>query len=82
MTLIGTRVRVSGNPSGITGQAAWFVVPTTVGNELVDCGVNTTAGTAVCGEYLIGQPMVGATATLSVDSVAVARGTITIPTGK
>jgi hypothetical protein len=82
MTLTGTRVRVSGNPTGITGQAAWFVVPTTVGNEIIDCAVNTVAGSAVCGEYLIGQPLVGATATLSVDSVAVARGTIAVPGGK
>jgi hypothetical protein len=77
MTLTGTRVRVSGTPTGVTGQAAWFVVPTTVGNEVVDCAVNAAAGSAVCGEYLVGQPLVGATATLSVDSVAVARGTIT-----
>jgi hypothetical protein len=82
MTLTGTRVRVSGNPAGISGQAAWFVVPTTVGNEIIDCAVNTAAGSAVCGEYLIGQPLVGATATLSVDSVAVARGTIAAPAGK
>ena len=76
MTLLGTRVRVSGAPSGVSGQAAWFVVPTTVGNEIVDCAVDTPAGTAVCGEYLVGQPLVGATATLSVDGVGVARGII------
>jgi hypothetical protein len=63
-------------PAGIQGQAAWLTIPTTVGNELTPCAVDVTASSAVCGEQLIGDPLIGATVTLSVDFAAVARGTI------
>ena len=61
-----------------TAQAAWIVVPTTVTNELVGCAVNRGNLSAVCGEDLLGDPLIGAAATLSVDGVAVARGTISL----
>jgi hypothetical protein len=68
----------NGLPS--TGQAAWVTIPTTVTNEFVACAVNPTNNTTGCSEDLLGDPLIGAVATLSVDSgaggVAVARGTI------
>ena len=63
-----------------TGRAAWVTIPTTVTNEFVACAVNPANNTAGCGEDLLGDPLIGAVATLLVDSgsggVAVARGTI------
>ena len=70
------RVYAFSYPMGITGKAAWLTVPTTVGNELAECAVNTQTATAQCGEQVIGDPLIGATVTLSVDGAAVARGTI------
>jgi hypothetical protein len=64
-----------------SGVAAWLTVPTTITNEFLACAVNPTNHTAFCGEDLLGDPLIGATVTLSVDSgqggAAVARGTIT-----
>jgi hypothetical protein len=61
-------------------MAAWITVPTTVTNELVVCAVNPSKQTAVCSEDLLGDPLVGGTVTLSIDSgsggVAIARGTV------
>jgi len=76
MVLQDRRVYVYSYPTGIQGQAAWLTVPTTVGNELTSCAVNTQTVTAVCGEQLIGDPLIGSVITLSVDAVAVASGTI------
>jgi hypothetical protein len=80
-SLEGRRMRLSSNPTGIfSGNSAWIVVPTTVGNEIVTCVVVPANFGAVCGENLIGDPLVGATVTLSVEGMAVARGTIgTLP---
>ncbi len=72
--LFGRRLHVSSLPTGVTGRSAWLVIPTTVGNELLPCAVNTTTGVAGCGEDLVGDPLIGGIVTLSVDSVAVARG--------
>jgi hypothetical protein len=76
MALQDRRIYVDAFPQGIQGQAAWLTIPTTVGNELTPCAVNTTTASAVCGEQLIGDPLIGATVTLSVDFNAAARGTI------
>jgi hypothetical protein len=76
MTLYGRRMHVFSFPTGVTGKAANLVIPTTVGNELVQCAVNTTTGVAGCGEDLVGDPLIGSVATLSVDGSAAARGTI------
>jgi hypothetical protein len=55
-------------------------VPTTITNEWLACAVNPSNNTTSCSEDLLGDPLIGAVATLSVDSgsggVAVARGTI------
>jgi hypothetical protein len=81
-TLIGRRMHLTATASGLpsTGQAAWVTIPTTVTNEFVACAVNPTNNTTGCSEDLLGDPLIGAVATLSVDSgaggVAVARGTI------
>jgi hypothetical protein len=76
MVVQNRRVYVYSYPTGITGKAAWFTVPTTVGNELAECAVNTQTAIAVCGEQLIGDPLIGSVITFSVDAVAVARATI------
>jgi len=76
MTLDRRRMHVMSSITGVTGQAAWLVIPTTVGNELVPCAVNTSAHAANCADDLLGDPLIGSIATLSVDAVAVARGSI------
>lgn len=76
MTLYGRRMHVTSSFTGITGKAAWLVIPTTVGNELLPCAVNTSTGIATCADDLLGDPLIGSIATLSVDAVAVARGSI------
>jgi hypothetical protein len=81
-TLFGRRMRLTASPSGLptSAVAAWITVPTTVTNELLVCAVNFSNHTAVCSEDLLGDPLIGAVATLSTDNgsggVAVARGTI------
>ena len=83
MTLVGRRIRVTASPMTLAPgvQAAWLVIPTTVTTEFAACAVNPTNLTAVCGEDLLGDPLIGSTLTLAVDSgqggVAAARGTIT-----
>src|SRR5205807_569920 len=74
MTLAGRRMVAVSFPTGVSGSTAWLVVPTTVGTEVVQCGVDTTSGAAGCRDDLVGDPMIGAPVTLSVDGVAVARG--------
>ena len=44
----------------------------TVGNELAQCAVDINAAVAGCGEDLLGDPLIGSMATLSVDGAAVA----------
>ena len=81
-TLFGRRMRLTASPSGLPSNAVatWITVPTTVTNEMLVCAVNASNQTAVCSEDLLGDPLIGAVATLSTDSgsggVAVARGTI------
>src|SRR6185312_10016703 len=67
---------VSAEAVNVTGKEAWIVIPTTVGNEIAACAIVSGKDTAICQDYLIGEPLVGAYATLSVDSVPVARGKI------
>lgn len=81
--LNGRRMHMTSGPMGLPASAvaAWITVPTTVTNELLPCAVNPSNQTAVCGEDMLGDPLIGATVTLSADSgsggVAVARGAIT-----
>jgi hypothetical protein len=83
-TLNGRRMHLTAGPSGLpaSAQAAWITVPTTVTNELLPCAVNPTNQTAVCGEDMVGDPLIGAQVTLSIDSgaggVPVARGPVTL----
>ncbi len=83
-TLSGRRMHTSAGPSGLptSAQAAWISVPTTLTNELLACAVNPTNQTAVCGEDLLGDPLIGSQVTLSIDSgsggVPVARGPVTL----
>jgi hypothetical protein len=74
ITLDRRRMHVMSSITGVTGQAAWLVIPTTVGNELLPCDVNTSVGVANCADDLLGDPLIGSLATLSVD--AVARGSV------
>ena len=81
-TLFGRRMRLTAGPAGLPSSAvaAWITVPTTVTNELIVCAVNPSNQTAVCSEDLLGDPLIGGTVTLSIDSgsggVAIARGTV------
>jgi len=80
--LVGRRMHLTAGASGLSssGVAAWITVPTTVTDEFLACAVNPANQTAVCSEDLLGDPLIGAVATLSVDSgsggVAVARGAV------
>ena len=75
-------MHLTAGPSGLpaSAQAAWITVPTTVTNEFLACAVNPTNQTAVCGEDMLGDPLIGAQVTLSIDSgtggVPVARGPV------
>lgn len=69
------RMEVDATIHGVTGPA-WLTIPTTVTNEIVHCSVNSGTHTATCDEFLLGDPLVGSIATLSVDSSAAARGEI------
>jgi|SRR5579871_3309830 len=79
--LLGRRMHLTAALAGIAGPGAWLTIPTTVTNEYVPCAVNTSNNTASCYEDLLGDPLIGATVTLSSDSgtggVAVARAQIT-----
>jgi hypothetical protein len=80
-SVVGRRMHLTATASGLpaSGQAAWLTVPTTITNEWLACAVNPSNNTAVCSEDLLGDPLLGAVVTLSVDSgsggVPVARGT-------
>jgi hypothetical protein len=69
------RTHVQAQVPGVT-TSAWLVIPTTVANEIVHCAVNTNTSTASCDEFLLGDPLIGSTATLSVNASAAARGEI------
>ncbi len=79
----GRKLRLTANATNLpaSGVAAWLTVPTTLTNEFLACAVNPTNHTAFCAEDLLGEPLIGATVTLSVDSgqggSAVARGAVT-----
>jgi hypothetical protein len=78
MQSYGRRFHLYAAPTGISGRTAWLVIQTTVGNEVVQCAVSSSTGTGGCGEDLVGEPLIGAPVTLSVDGVAAARGAITL----
>ncbi|MBV8902740.1 MAG: hypothetical protein JOZ22_03820 [Acidobacteriia bacterium] len=80
--LNGRRMHMTAGPMSLpsSAQAAWLTVPTTVTNEFLPCAVNTSNQMAVCSEDMLGDPLIGATVTLSTDSgsggVPAARGVI------
>lgn len=82
LNLLGRRIRVTASPTSLPSgsTAAWLTVPTTVTDEWLACAVNPATLSAICGEDLLGDPLIGATVTLSVDNgqggVAAARGVI------
>jgi len=83
-TLTGRRMHLTAAPSGLpaTARAAWISVPTTVTNEWLACAVNPTNQTAVFNDEMLGDPLIGAQVTLSIDSgnggVPVGRGPIAL----
>lgn len=85
ISLVGRRMHVTASPTGLPASAvaAWLTVPTTVATEWLACAVNPAAQSAICSEDLIGDPLIGATVTLSTDAgqggSASARGIITNP---
>jgi hypothetical protein len=81
MSVVGRHIRLTSLPTGVKGSSALRVVTTTVGNETVPCAINPTTGTAVCVGHLLGDPLIGGVATLAVDGVAVARGSIVAASG-
>jgi hypothetical protein len=83
ISAIDRKLHATANPTGLPAgsMAAWLTVPTTITNEWLACAVNAAALSAVCSEDLIGEPVIGAQITFSVDmgqgGVAAARGIIT-----
>ncbi len=69
------RTRVSAQLTGITGSA-WLAIPTTVWYEVVHCIAGTSSGTALCDDYLLGDPLISSTVTLSVNQTAAVSGTV------
>jgi hypothetical protein len=73
---------------GLNGLASGFrlttlVISTTVGQEVIPCGVDG-AGKGYCQGHLLGDPMIGGVVSVSAGNALVARGTInltaTLPT--
>jgi hypothetical protein len=69
------RVHVAAQPSAISGPAS-LTIPTTVWNEVVHCALNTTTNTGSCDDFLLGDPLIGGTVTLSVSQAPAVRGII------
>jgi hypothetical protein len=69
------RMHVAAQLSGITGPAS-LTIPTTVWNEVVHCALNTTTNSASCDDFLLGDPLIGGTVTLSVSQAPAARGIV------
>jgi len=69
------RMHVQATIHGVT-DAVWLTIPTTVANEIVHCTTDAMTSMASCDDFLLGDPLIGSTATLSVSSNAAARGTI------
>jgi YVTN family beta-propeller protein len=69
------RMHVAAHLSGITGPAS-LTIPTTVWNEVVHCSLNTTNNSASCDDFLLGNPLIGGTVTLSVSQTPAARGIV------
>ncbi|HYM11950.1 MAG TPA: hypothetical protein VEU62_14530 [Bryobacterales bacterium] len=77
--LVGRSIRLDASVQGVMGKTALINVPTTIGNEVVECGIDYNTDTTVCNGNLLGDPLVGATAMLGVDGAPAARGLITVP---
>lgn len=73
---MGRNIRVNASLKGVNGIAALISITTTVGNEVMECSINYTTGSAGCGGTIIGDPLIGGVAMVAVDGVPVARGTI------
>jgi hypothetical protein len=71
----GRRVHVAAQLSAISGPAS-LTIPTTVWNEVVHCALNTTTNTGSCDDFLLGDPLIGGTVTLSVSQAPAVRGII------
>jgi len=69
------RMHVTAQLSGITGPAS-LTIPTTVWNEVVHCTLKTANNSASCDDFLLGDPLIGGTVTLSVSEAAAARGIV------
>ena len=69
------RMRLVAQIHGIA-TSAWLTIPTTIANEVVHCTVNAPTQTASCDDFLLGDPLIGSIATLSVSGAAAARGPI------
>jgi hypothetical protein len=70
---------VKGSLTGLpaTGKSAQLVITTTVGNEVVNCGIGD-GGNAYCQGRLMGDPLIGGVVDVGLDGVLVAAGTISL----
>lgn len=77
LRLEGRSIRLDATLQGISGMSALINVTTTMGNEVVECGIDYTSGNGGCNGNLIGDPIVGGVAMLGVDGAPAATGIIT-----
>jgi hypothetical protein len=77
MNLVGRTMHLDASLRGVTGRTATVVVATSVGNESVECSIDS-AGNAVCNGTLFGDPMIAGPVLIGVDGVPVANGKVTL----
>lgn len=78
MHLGGRSIRLDAALTGVAGKAALLNVTTTVGNEVVQCGIDYSSQNAVCNGNLLGDPMVGGVVMLGVEGAPAASGLISV----
>jgi hypothetical protein len=63
----------------VTPLGAVVALTTTVGYEVIPCGLDAASGGAYCDGPIIGDPLIGGVAVLGVNGAPVAQGAITLP---
>jgi hypothetical protein len=61
----------------VPGTTALVTITTTVGYEVLPCGIDPVTGVAFCDGPLLGDPLIGGVAALAVNGAAYAQGAIT-----
>jgi hypothetical protein len=73
----GRRLRGTVILPSVPGMSANVTITTTVGYEVVPCGIDPMSGIAFCDGPLIGDPLIGGVAAMAVNGAPYAQGIIT-----